>query len=404
MEHLTTKFRLKEKYNFNKFKFVESYIDNNAILIELKRIKKTSKCPDCKYNCRKIKRTRKRQIRDLDIVDSKCYIEYDYNCIECSCGYCGIEELEFVDKYSRYTKRFEKRVVCLCMVMTIKDVAKEMRMSWNAVKKIDKKEAKNYIVPLEHIAPKKIGIDEIAYQKGHKYLTIVRDADEDKVIWVGKDRKEETLDKFFQELGVEKCNNISVAVIDMWDPYIASIQKNCPNAQIVFDKFHVAKKVNEALDKVRKQEFAKADKEERINMKHKRFLLLSRQKRLDDEKRESLFDLKDINQNLYAAYLLKEQIADVLDESCAAIAIKRLKRWIENVYKAGIPQYEKLIKTLQHYMYGILNYFEYKLTNAQSEGFNNKINVIKRKAYGFRDVDYFAYKIYQLCGVKPLTN
>lgn len=400
MESLKQKFKLKEKYNFNKYKFVESYIQHNSILIELKRVKKTSKCPNCNNNCRKIKASYKRTIRDLDIIDTKCYIEYEYHIIKCHCGYYGVEELDFVDKYSRYTKRFEKKVVCLCMVMTIKDVAKEMRMSWHSVKKVDKKEAKNFITDLRNITIKKIGVDEIAYQKGHKYLTIVRDADEDKVIWVGEDRKEETLDKFFHEIGTEKSKNISVAVVDMWDPYIASIQKHCSNAQIVFDKFHVAKKVNEALDKVRKQEFAKADKEERINMKHKRFLLLSRQKRLDDEKRETLFDLKDINQNLYAAYLLKEQIADILDESNVIIAIKRLKRWIENVHKAGIRQYEKLIKTLQHYMYGILNYFEYKLTNAVSEGFNNKINVIKRRAYGYRDIEYFVYKIYQLCGIK----
>jgi transposase len=284
--------------------------------------------------------------------------------------------------------------------MTLKDVAKEVRISWNSVKHIDRKNAKNYVTNLKSITPKKIGVDEIAYQKGHKYLTVVRDADLDKVIWVGKGRKKETLDKFFKELGYRKCMNISLAVIDMWDPYIASIEANAPNAQIVFDKFHVAKHINKALDNVRKQEFAKADKEERINMKHKRFLLLSRQKRLDDKKRESLYDLKDINQNLYAAYLLKEQVADILDEKDSKIAIKRLERWIKNVYKAGIKPFEELVKTLKKYMYGILNYFEYKLTNAVSEGFNNKINIIKRRAYGFRDLDYFVYKIYQLCGIR----
>lgn len=400
MGPLTTKFRLKEKYNFDKYKFVESYIQNNAILIELKRVKKTSKCPDCGRNCRKIIKVRSRTIRDLDLVDSKCYISYDYHLISCRCGYEGVEELDFVDKYSRYTKRFEEKVAALCKVMTLKDVSEEVRVSWHAVKHIDKKEAKNYITDLKLANPKKIGVDEIAYQKGHKYLTIVRDADKEKVIWVGKGRKQETLDLFFKELGVRKSRDLIAAIIDMWDPYIASIKANAPHVQIVFDKFHIAKHVNKALDNVRKHEFAKADKQERIDMKHKRFLLLSRQKRLNDEEKETLYDLKEINQNLYAAYLLKEQIADILDEEKAQVAIQRIERWIKNVHKVGFKPFEDLIKTLNKYMYGILNYFEYKLTNAASEGLSNKINVIKRRAYGFRDLDYFVYKIYQLCGIK----
>lgn len=400
MESLTPKFRLKEKYNFDKYKFVESYIQNNSILIELRRVKKTSKCPECGRNCRKIIRVYKREIRDLDIVDSKCYIEYEYNIIKCRCGYKGVEELDFVDKHCRCTKRFEEKIVCLCKVMTIKDVAKEMRINWHTVKNIDKKEAKNYIVDLKDITPKKIGVDEIAYQKHHKYLTIVRDADIGKVIWVGKGRKKETLDKFFGELGVKRSRDISVAIIDMWDPYIASIENNAPNAQIVFDKFHISKVINEAVDTVRKKEFAKADDEERKRMKKKRFLILSRQKRLDDKKRETLMDLLSINEKLYTAYVIKEHVLDILDDEDGKRGVKRMTKWMYNTISSGIEEFNVAIERIKRYFYGIRNYFEYKMTNAQSEGFNNKINVIKRRAYGFRDLDYFVYKIYQLCGIK----
>jgi transposase len=398
------KFRFRDLYKFRGFKFYDSFIDKSNILVVLKRVSKTGKCPCCNRRCRHIHQRRKRRIRDLDVANSQVFIEFVSYQLNCVCGYEGYENLEFCEEYSRYTKRFEKKVSILCKVMTIKDVAKETGISWNAVKYIDKKEAINYLTDLDSINPRKIGVDEIAYQKHHKYLTVVRDAKLDKVIWVGKDRKKETLDIFFRKLGVRKSMGISIAVIDMWDPYIASIEGNAPNAQIVFDKFHVAKKVNEALDKVRKEEFAKADKEERVMMKHKRFLMLSRQKRLDDKKRETLYGLKDINQNLYAAYLLKEQIADILDENNAHMAFKRLRKWIDNIYKAGIKQYEELVVKLKRYMYGIYNYFECKLTNAASEGINNKINVIKRRAYGFRDLDYFVYKIYQLCGIKSSSK
>ena len=339
----------------------------------------------------------------MDVANSQVYIWFSYFDIVCSCGYDGVEDLDFVDSYSRYTKRFEEKVVLLCVVMCIKDAAKEMRIGWEATKNIDKRNARRYVVDLEDANPTRIGVDEIAYEKGHKYLTVVRDVDLGRVIWVGTARKKATLDKFFQELGIEKSWNITVAVSDMWDPYIASIKANT-NAALVFDKFHIAKVINEAVDSVRKKEFAKADKDERLKMKKKRFLILSRQKRLDDTKRETLFDLLDINKNLYSAYLLKEQALDIFDETNEKIAVKRLQRWLKNIAKAKIEEFDTAANRIKNYMYGIINYFKYRLTNAQSEGFNNKINVIKRRAYGFRDLEYFKLKILQSCGLKHQTN
>jgi len=393
------KFRFKDLYRFSGFKFCESFVENDSILVVLKRIKKTGNCPCCKRRCRFVHDRYRRKIRDLDVASSKVYIEFVSYRVDCRCGYSGMEDLELCDDYSRYTKRFEEKVVILCMMMCIKDTAKEMRIDWKSAKNIDKKNARKYIVDISTVNPKRIGIDEVAYEKGHKYLTIVRDIDLNKVIWVGKGRKKETLDGFFKELGIQKSWSIEDAVMDMWDPYIASVKANT-NARITFDKFHIAKKINDAVDKVRKKEFAKADNEERRRMKKKRFLILSRQKRLDDEKRESLYDLKDVNQNLYFAYLLKEQALDILDEEKPETAIKRLHRWFENVGNAGIEQFEEVVKTIEKYIYGVYNYFKNKLTNAQSEGFNNKINVIKRRAYGFRDLEYFKLKILQSCGLR----
>ena len=391
-------FRFKDLYTFRGYKFFESFVENDNILVVLKRTSKTGKCPCCDRRCRFIHCRRTRKVRDLDVVNSKVFIEFDSFQLSCRCGYNGYEELAFVDEYSRYTNRFEEKVVVLCMMMCLKDVAKEMRIDWKSAKRIDKKHARKYVVDLNKVSPERIGVDEIAYEKSHKYLTVVRDVDLGKVIWVGKGRKKETLDQFFKGLGLRKSFNIRFVVVDMWDPYIASIKANT-NAEIIFDKFHIAKKITEAVDKVRKQEFAKADKEERKRMKKKRFLLLSRQKRLDNKKQESLKDLLSLNSTLYKAYLLKEQALDILDEKKQKKAVKRLKKWFVNVAKAGITQFEKVTKTISTYLYGILNYFEYKLTNAQSEGFNNKINVIKRKAYGYKDIEYFKLKILQSCGL-----
>jgi len=398
MSPYNSKFRIKDLYQFNRYKFCDSFVEDGHILIVLKRTSKTGKCPVCEKRCNNIHKRRLRKIRDLDIVQSKVFIEFTQYDICCSCGYDGVEELDFVESYSRYSKRFEEKVFILCTKMCIKDVAKEMRIGWEATKNIDKEYAKKYLVDLDKISPKQIGVDEVAYEKGHKYITVVRDVDLGKVIWTGKDRKKETLNTFFSKLGIEKCQEIVSAVVDMWDPFISSIQENT-KAQIIFDKFHIAKKINEALDKVRRNEFSKADSLERKNMKHKRFLILSRRKNLELDKKEILAQLLEQNENLYTAYILKEQILDIFDETDCRTGIKRFEKWFENVFQSGLNQFDDVVKTIKNYFYGIINYFNNRLTNAQSEGFNNKINVIRRRAYGFRDLDYFMLKIVQACGL-----
>ena len=239
----------------------------------------------------------------------------------------------------------------------------------------------------------------IAYQKGHNYLTIVRDLDLNKVIWVGRDRKEQTVDMFFEELGPEKQEHILLAVVDMWDLYIASLTNYCPNVRIVYDKFHIIKIINQALDNVRKKEFAKTDDKQRKEWKKKRFLILKRNRNLTDKQKETLNELMRQNETLYQAYLLKEQISDIMDEDDVPTAITRIEEWLKNVMMSGIEPFIKVAKVLLRHLDGIVHYLKYRVTNAGSEGFNNKINIIKRRAYGYKDIGYFILKIYQSCGV-----
>jgi len=286
--------------------------------------------------------------------------------------------------------------------MTISDVRAVTGLDWKTVKDIDKHYIKKRLVGLQNITPRRLGIDEIAYEKGHKYLTVVRDLDLNRVIWIGLKRRKETLDTFFTILEKEKQRLITVVVLDMWDPYITSVRQHCPNADIVIDKFHIIRKVNEAVDTIRKQEFAQAKKEERIQMKRKRFIILKRGKNLTESQQEKLQELMENNERLYKAYLLKEQISDIFDEQEYDTALKRLANWIENVNHSDITPFKKVIKTLRRYAYGVNNYFKYHITNAGSEGFNTKINIIRRKAYGFWDLEYFMLKIFQSCGVMKI--
>lgn len=390
---------LKELLYFEGYKLCGFYREEDCFTFCFNRTCETGKCPKCKRERRKCEEKYVRYIRDLNICGYKCVLKMEFIKINCSCGYRGMEEVSFLDKYQRITKRLADFICKLCERMCISDVARTLNLDWKTVKRVDKEMLKETVKGLENANPKRIGIDEIAYQKGHNYLTTIRDLDEGGVIRVEEGRKKETLDKFFAELGKEKSQRIELAVMDMWDPYIKSVSENTL-ANIVFDKFHVSKLINECLDSVRKKEFAKADDKERIDMKHKRFLILAREIHLDKEEKETLRELMKQNKTLYQAYLLKEQILDIFSTGTWEDAVQRIQKWIKNVAKSGIEAFDKAVKRIENYFYGIINYFRYKVTNAGSEGFNTKINVIKRRAYGFRDIEYFRLKILQSCSVK----
>ena len=384
----------KELYNFEGFSFNE-ICKEDSVIIHLKKKGKTGICPICNKKRRKVIEIRKRKIRDFNILNEKCYILFDAYRISCKCGYRSMEKLDFVLPNEMITKRFSEHIFQLCEKMTLKDAAKFAMVDWRTAKRIDKQILKEKFKDLNNINPTRIGVDEIAHEKGHKYLTIVRDIDKG-VIWVGDKRKEETMNQFFTELGKEKTQLITVAVMDMWDPFIKSVKENT-RAEIVFDKFHISKKINEALDNIRKKEFSRADFEERKRMKKKRFLILSRDKNLNNEKREELRTLLEINKNLQVAYILKEQILDIFDEKSKENALLRIEKWKENVINAQVEELRKVIKMMDTYFYGIENYFTHHVTNGASEGYNNKINIIKRRAYGFKDIEYFKLKILQSC-------
>jgi transposase len=384
-------------FNFRGYKLCDLREEKHRITLVLNCTRRTGDCPICRRRCSSLEDSYHRRIRDLDLGSKKCFLVFDERKIRCRCGYRGVENLDFVDKYSLYTKRFEDYVSLLCEKMTLTDAASVAEIDWKAAKRIDKKYLSQLVTGLDDLNPKRLGIDEVAYEKGHSYLTVVRDVGYGKVIWVGQKRKKETLDAFFTELGAEKRARIEVCVLDMWDPYIASIHEHT-HAEIVYDLFHVAKKITDAVDTIRKQEFEKADVATRKKFKKKRFLILKRGKKLDEEKRETLTTLMAENERLYQAYLLKEQALDIFEERYEANALQRLKRWFANVKAANLSPFDVVVKTITAYLDGIVNYFRYRLTNAASEAFNTKINIIKRRAYGFHDLDYFKLKILQACG------
>lgn len=392
----TLRYVLKSLFPFQGYKLCVLNCENDLV-IGMENRRKTGNCAKCGSLCHNIEHEYERLIRDLDVSEMKCYLRFKQKKIKCKCGYRGLETLNFVAKYDRVTARLAAKVAKDCEEACLKEVARRYKLDWKTVKEIDREHIKTLLPEISQLIIKRLAIDEIAVMKGHKYFSIIRDYDSGIAVKIVFGRGYDEVKTALLNLGHDALMNINYVSLDMWDPYIKALNECCPNAKLVFDKFHVVKKVNEALDSVRKKEFTDASPQERKKMKHKRWIILHREQNLENEQKETLLKLMKNNDRLYKAYLLKEQILSIFDEKDSTFdkICDRIKCWLENVLSNDLEEFSAVVKTIQNYMYGILNYFRYGMTNAIAEGFNTKINILKRRAFGFRDLEYFTLKIYQ---------
>lgn len=379
--------------------FTEISEDSKSIIIHLNRDKrfKKSYCSECGREAPRKRRIR-RKIRDLSMLQKNIYLDCELFIVRCNC--CGQrrERLDFVDKCSRITTRFESFIFKLVAMTTVKDTANEYDLSWDTVKNIDKKYLTEKFSKVDYGNLEYVSIDEIANKKGHDYLTIVMNLDTGKVIWVGEGRKEENIDKFFETLNKKEKERIKAVSIDMWPAFINSVKKNCPNAEIVFDKFHIVKKFGEVISKLRNSEYQKAkDAKSREILKGTKWLLLKNKRNLKLEKKKQLKELLELNENLSKVYILKEDLKHIWDYKNTACAKKSLDRWIQMAEESEIRGIKAFIKMLRKHESGILSHCKHPISNGKIEGTNNKIKTLKRKAYGFHDTEYFKLKILQAC-------
>jgi transposase len=307
-----------------------------------------------------------------------------------------MERLPWIAENGRYTKRFAFFIGRKCRNMTVADVAKEQRMDWHSVKELDKQYMKEQLRRAGKPAPRIIGIDEVAIRKGHVYRIIVSDLERRRPIWFGGvDRSEKSLDLFYNWLGPKKERKIRLVVMDMWRAFEASTQSNVPEAAILYDKFHVLRHLQNALDTVRKQEYARLSGSKRKFIKGQKYTLLSRHENLTNDGRRNLARLLRINKRLNVAYMLKESFGQLWDYDAEGWARKFFENWKNSLKWQKLKPYEDFCELIERHWDGLAAYCkpENKVSLGFVEGLNTKIRVIQRRAYGFRDEDYFRLKI-----------
>jgi transposase len=336
-------------------------------------------------------------VRDLSCGDTRVYLELEVRRVHCrGCGKVKREKLDFLADNPLYTKRFAWYVGRRCRSATIRDVAKELKLDWHAVKELEKQYMRAQLKRSGTPAPKAIGIDEVSVRKGRTYRIVVSDLIGGRPIWFGgKDRSEASMREFYDWLGKTKAKRIRLAVMDRGKPFRTVTRERAPQAAILFDKFHVLRHLNEALDAVRKSEYARLSGKARRYIKGQKYTLLSARENLSLDGRKALKALLAANKRLNTAYLLKESFGQLWGYEREAYARKFFDNWRSSLRWQRLAPYEKFAEMIDRHWEGIAAYCrpENKVSLGFVEGLNNKIRVLQRRAYGLRDEEYLRLKV-----------
>jgi transposase len=370
------------------------------LVIWVRPYKNGCRCPVCERRCRIVSHGRdERQWTDIAHLGRSVVLRYSPKEIECPTHGRAQEIIPWAAPHARMTYRAEWRLCTLSQQMTQQASAQLLCMpkstvSDNLHRVIQRTRAGHRIRGLASL-----GVDELSYKRGQKYLTLVYDLDRAKVLWVGEGKGRETIDRFFTEaLTKEQRDRIRWASCDMANSYTEAIKEYCPNAKLVIDKFHLVKKLNEAVDEVRKEQWRQLEGEQKKTIKGLRWLLgkssLSRTK--GDTR--ALNALARGNRRIYRAWELKDEFEHFWSYTYEGSAAAFLKRWETRALRSRLPSVRKFVNTLRTYKDNILTYIERSLTNAVAEGINRKVKLAKHRASGYRGVEAFADMIYLIVG------
>lgn len=356
----------------------------------------TPSCSSCGRSAPSIHDTVERWVRDLPVFETPTWLLVHRRRVNCPA--CGpkLERLSWLEPYARITNRMATSVARLCRVLPIQHVAQWFDLHWATVKRIDKQSLQRELGPVDLSDVSVIAVDEFALHKGHRYATIIVEPYRKRVLWVERGKGREALKPFFDALGKEGCRRIQAVAMDMNGAFEKEVRARCPRARIVYDLFHVvAKYGREVIDRVRVDEAnrLKADKKARRVVKGSRWILLRNPENLVPKEQIRLTELLKANRALYRVYVLKEDLKHLWHQMDPDKALRCFQQWYGRAIRSRIEPLKRFARKLKAYREGIISHCVYPLHTSLLEGMNNKIKVIKRMAYGYRDEQYFFLKI-----------
>ena len=372
-------------------------VDGEAVEIELRAEDGVAPaCGHCRQACEQVHERVRRRIRDLPMVGLRVTLDVHLQRLACpTCGHCQ-QFVSWLDPHSRLTRRLAEATAALCARMTVAHVAELFDLHWSTVRELDRRRLQALVDGLPPAQPRRLAMDEFAVFKGHRYASVIVDADTRRILYVAEGRTRKSIRPFFEQLGAEGCARIEAVAMDMNSAFDLEVRHHCRRARIVYDLFHViAKYGRDVVTRVRVDAANKLrqDKPARRLVKQAHWLLLRNRSRLSDDQRVHLDEVLAANQSILTAYVMQEELKTLWNATSAWDWRQRWKQWMAHAKESGIPALQQFARSLKPYWRGIVSRVRWPMHTGQLEGINNRIKVIKRMAYGYRDTAYFFLKI-----------
>lgn len=384
---------------------VKLSIEKMRVDIFIKYGELTGTCPECGAACRVYDRSPGRTWRHLDTMQFGTYLYCEPPRTECAEHGIKTMSMPWAGKHSRFTQLFEAFAINVMLASrSLQEAGKLLRLEWHQLHGIIKRAVERGLERRENDEIAWVGMDEKSFRKGHNYVSIMNDLEHSRVLDVVEGREGNAADKLIAKaLDEEQREMVCGVAIDMSAPYIAAIRRHLPHADIVHDKFHIAKHLNEAVDKTRRKEHRKLLKNKDERLKGTKYSWLKGMEHLSDESLAQVESLAKAELGVAKAWYIKELFRHFWTRRDVAFARSYFERWYKEAFKTGLPEIQKVARMLKKHLENILTYFECYITNAVSEGLNSKIQTIKANARGFRNFENYRTSILFFCGKLELS-
>ena len=357
-------------------------------------------CPECGTLLSAYDHAEERAWRHLDSCQFKTFLRAEIPRVRCPEHGVRQARVPWAEPHSRFTALFERLAIDVLREATVLGAGRILGLSWDEVWHIMERAVKRGLLAKRERIAKRIGVDEKAVGKGQQYFTLVVDLDSGTVEHVIDDRKQVSLDSFFKSRTEAQLQGIEAVAMDMWEPYLRSALAHLPGAadKVVFDRFHIMKHVNQAVDDVRKQENKELRATGDDSLTGSKYAWIYGRENLPEKYRERFASLKAMNLRTGRAWAIKESLRDLWSYVSPAWAEKYWKCWYFWATHSRLKPVIDKARMIQRHLGNVLTYFKHRITNAMSEGLNSTIQEIKHSARGFRNRENFKTSIYFHCG------
>ena len=374
-------------------------LEERKVEIELSHCGGPLICPACEVACSQADLAPEREWRHLDTMQFQTIVRARIP--RSKCPQCGVKTvaIPWADKHSRFTLLFEALALeVLTACANVKRAAELLKLDWQTTHGIMQRAVARGLARRNVDALQHVGLDEKSFGQGHSYVSVMTDLDAGRVLEVAEDRTREAADSLWNSLPIEQREQVQAVSTDMWQPFVASTHEHAPQAEIVHDKFHVSKHLNEAVDQVRRREnkALRATGDDRLVGSKQLWLFAP--KNLSKERKRQLDALRQESLKTGRAWAIKEHFRRFWNYVYASSALDFFRDWHGWAVRSRLPPIANKAKLLKRHLDALLSYFRHPITNAVSEGFNSRIQSLKSAARGFRNFENYRTRILFYCG------